>query len=293
MSRIEQIIDEIEEFIESCKPAPFSQSKIVVPKDQLYELLTELRLKTPDEIRRYKKIIEQKDKIISDAKDQAQQMIDETQAYAEQLVEDHEIMLKAYEKADETIHAANDEAKGIIDQANATAMEITHGSLSYAKDLINNIQAAVSSSIDIVKSNTDGLVSGLSENMRLLTENNDSLAAQIESMGYDADAPISSPVRTRPEKKEDVSSVVEDILDDDEDEDIEDDFSEDDDAEDASVEDIDDEDEDEDDEDEDDEDEAPVKRGLGFLRRRSRDEQPSRDDNDEDEDDEDDFDDID
>lgn len=46
MSRIEQLIDEIEEYVEGCKPAPFSQSKIIVQKEQLYELLTELRLKT-------------------------------------------------------------------------------------------------------------------------------------------------------------------------------------------------------------------------------------------------------
>ena len=30
MSRIEQLIDEIEEFVESCKTQPFSQSKIIV-----------------------------------------------------------------------------------------------------------------------------------------------------------------------------------------------------------------------------------------------------------------------
>ena len=28
MSRIEQLIDEIEEYVEGCKPAPFSQSKL-------------------------------------------------------------------------------------------------------------------------------------------------------------------------------------------------------------------------------------------------------------------------
>ena len=72
MSRIEQLIDEIEEFIESCKPQPFSQSKVIVPKDELYELLTELRLKTPEEIKRYQKIIANRDKIISDAQAQAE-----------------------------------------------------------------------------------------------------------------------------------------------------------------------------------------------------------------------------
>ena len=52
MSRIEQLIDEIEEYVEGCKPAPFSQSKIIVQKEQLYELLTELRRMRLNVIRR-------------------------------------------------------------------------------------------------------------------------------------------------------------------------------------------------------------------------------------------------
>lgn len=111
MSKIEQLIDEIEEFIESCKPQPFSQSKVIVPKDELYELLTELRLKTPDEIKRYQKIIANKDKIISDAEAQAHKMLDETTAYANALVEEHEIMIRAYDKAEEVMKSANEQAE--------------------------------------------------------------------------------------------------------------------------------------------------------------------------------------
>ena len=47
-SRIEQIIEEIEEYIDSCKFQPLSTSKIIVNKDQMDELLRELRMKTPD-----------------------------------------------------------------------------------------------------------------------------------------------------------------------------------------------------------------------------------------------------
>ena len=46
-SRIEQIIEEIEEYVESCKYQPLSTTKIVVNKEELEELLRELRLKTP------------------------------------------------------------------------------------------------------------------------------------------------------------------------------------------------------------------------------------------------------
>lgn len=51
-SRIEQIIEEIEEYIDrDCKFQPLSTTKIIVNKEHLDELLRELRMKTPDEIK--------------------------------------------------------------------------------------------------------------------------------------------------------------------------------------------------------------------------------------------------
>ena len=50
MSQIEQIITEIEDYMDSCKFQPLSQTKLIVNKDEMEELLTELRLKMPDEI---------------------------------------------------------------------------------------------------------------------------------------------------------------------------------------------------------------------------------------------------
>ena len=55
-SRMEQIIEEIEEYIDNCKYQPLSSTKIVVNKDELEELLTELKMKTPEEIKRYKQM---------------------------------------------------------------------------------------------------------------------------------------------------------------------------------------------------------------------------------------------
>ena len=44
-SRIEQIIQEIEEYVDSCKFQPLSTTKIVVNKEEIEEYLRELRLK--------------------------------------------------------------------------------------------------------------------------------------------------------------------------------------------------------------------------------------------------------
>ena len=106
-SRIEQIIEEIEEYVESCRYQPLSTTKIVVNKEELEELLRELRLKTPDEIKRYQKIISNKDAILADAQSKADNIIAEAQAHAKELVAQTEIMQQAYAQANETVNTAN------------------------------------------------------------------------------------------------------------------------------------------------------------------------------------------
>ena len=76
-SRIEQLIDEIEEYIEGCKPKFMSSTEIIVNKDEIDKLLRELRMKTPDEIKRYQKIISNKDAILADAQNKADAIIAE------------------------------------------------------------------------------------------------------------------------------------------------------------------------------------------------------------------------
>ena len=75
MSRIEQLIGEIEEYIDSCKFQPLSNTKILVNKEELEELLVELRLRIPDEIKKYQKIISNQDAILNEARAQADAMV--------------------------------------------------------------------------------------------------------------------------------------------------------------------------------------------------------------------------
>ena len=90
-SRIEQIIEEIEEYVDSCKFQPLSSTKIVVNKEELEELLRELRMKTPDEIKRYQKIISNKDAILADAQSKADAIIADAKTQAQQMVTESEL----------------------------------------------------------------------------------------------------------------------------------------------------------------------------------------------------------
>ena len=116
-SRIEQIIEEIEEFIDSCKFQPLSSTKIVVNKEELEELLRELRMKTPDEIKRYQKIISNKDAILEDAQTKADNIIAEAQAQAQKIVSESEVMQVALQQSNQLIEQTNAQAQEIMDKA--------------------------------------------------------------------------------------------------------------------------------------------------------------------------------
>ena len=98
-SRIEQIIEEIEEYIDGCKFQALSSTKIVVNKEELEEMLRELRMKTPDEIKRYQKIISNKDAILADAQQKADTIIADAQTKADKIVSESEVIDRADQPA--------------------------------------------------------------------------------------------------------------------------------------------------------------------------------------------------
>ena len=148
-SRIEQIIEEIEQYVEHCIYQPLSSTKIVVHKDKLESLLNELRLKTPDEIKRYQKIISKKDAILADAQSKAENIILEAQTHAKELVAQTEIMQQAYAQADETVSTANQQAQETLDSSQKDANNIRMGAISYTDDML----ATISKTIETILAN--------------------------------------------------------------------------------------------------------------------------------------------
>ena len=132
-SRMEQIIEEIEEYIDNCKYQPLSSTKIVVNKDELEELLTELKMKTPEEIKRYQKIISNKEAILADAQAKADAIIAQAQVQTSELVSEHQIMQQAYAQANEVVMIATKQAQEILDKATNDANNIRMGAIQYGQ----------------------------------------------------------------------------------------------------------------------------------------------------------------
>ena len=176
MSGIERIIDEIEEYVEECKPYPLSQTKIVVNKEELIELLTELRLQIPEEVKQYQKIINNQDAILSNAKSQADNMVEEANEYTKQLVSDHEIMQRAYASANDVIEDANRQADMIVGNATADANNIKRSIMKYSDDMLGSLQTIMDHIMDDSRSKFDAFIRSMETNYEIVENNRNELA---------------------------------------------------------------------------------------------------------------------
>ena len=170
-SRIEQIVEEIEDYIDSCKFQPLSQTKIVVNKDEMDEMLRELRMKTPDEIKRYQKIIANRDAILADAQNKADTMLEEAEIHTNELVSEHEIMQQAYAQANEIVMAATDQAQQILDNATNDANAIRIGAMQYTDDIMANAENIIAHTLDSYATKYDGLINSLRECHEIVRRN--------------------------------------------------------------------------------------------------------------------------
>ena len=182
-SRIEQIIDEIEEYIDGCKYQTLSSSKIIVNKDELEELLNELRSKTPEEIKRYQKIISNQEAILADAKAKADAIIAKAQVKTDELVSEHQIMQQAYAQANEVVQLATRQAQEIVDNATLEANAIKDSIMQYTDQKLAEVEDIIAHAVEVSQTHYSNLVSDLNRINDVVQTNRAEFHAQNEELG--------------------------------------------------------------------------------------------------------------
>ena len=180
MSRIEQMIGEIEMYLDSCKSQAFSNSKrIVVEKDVIDEMLVELRLRTPEEIKKYQKIIANKDAILADAKAHADAMLEEASRQTAELVDQHEIMQQAYAQADEVIQQAQEQAQKILDDAVREANGMRESAVQYTDSQLERLESVLSHAVENSQSRFQSFLNQLQASYDVIVSNRKELAPSL------------------------------------------------------------------------------------------------------------------
>ncbi len=133
-----QIIDELEEVIEQSMNV-FGYS--VSNKENLLSMIEEVRLKLPDELKQARWVKEEREKILSDARKEADVIIKEAQDKVIALIDEHEITKAAKEKANQ-----------LLDNARQQENEIQRNAVMYADSIMEKLDKSISMSLEEVHS---------------------------------------------------------------------------------------------------------------------------------------------
>jgi vacuolar-type H+-ATPase subunit H len=133
------ILETLEDLVEKSVGVPFS-GKCLVDKEEILEIVKELRLKLPDDIKQAKWVKEERQRILMDAQKEASNLIKEAQNNIASMVDEHEITKKAYEQANEIVAAAQKNAR-----------EIRLGTKEYADSILNKVEEILTDTIEVIK----------------------------------------------------------------------------------------------------------------------------------------------
>ena len=94
-----QLLDNLEDLIENSKKVPLSD-KSMIDKDEILEVLKEIRIKLPDELKQAKWVKEERERILAEAQKEADDVVKEAENRIISIIDEHEITKKAYEQKD-------------------------------------------------------------------------------------------------------------------------------------------------------------------------------------------------
>lgn len=135
------LLETLEDILEKSKTIPFTE-KGIVNKEEILEIIKEIRLKLPDELKQAKWVKEERQRILVEAQKEADDVVKEAENRIISMIDEHEITRKAYEQKAE-----------IIETANEMSREISKGTKDYADSILQGIEVALEDALKVIQNN--------------------------------------------------------------------------------------------------------------------------------------------
>ncbi|NLU52304.1 MAG: ATPase [Clostridiaceae bacterium] len=141
-----ELLDQIEDIIESAVSVPLSGGRCLVDRGAILDLIQEIRIKLPDDLKTARRIAEERQRYLTEAQQEAENIIKNAESRIAALVDENEITKKAYEQAEI-----------IISNAKKNAREIRLGTREYADGILSKVEEILEDTLDVIKVNRQEL----------------------------------------------------------------------------------------------------------------------------------------
>ena len=142
---VNRLIDMLYERIEDAKAPALKPNMSIVERDEMLDLLDELRAQLPVELKRAQDLLAAREKFVDDAKRDEERMMRQAELEAKTKVSDSEVLYAAKEKARQIVAKAEERSRQLYQVAN-----------EYAEDVMARTEEAVQAALDEVKQSRIG-----------------------------------------------------------------------------------------------------------------------------------------
>lgn len=136
-----ELIDALEDIVEKGVTIPLA-GKTMIDKDELLDIIQEIRLKLPDDLKQAKWVKEERQRIITEAQKEANQILKGAEDKIISMINEHEITRKSYEQARE-----------VEEESQKRAKEIRYRTAQYIEELIADAERVMESTLHSLREN--------------------------------------------------------------------------------------------------------------------------------------------
>ena len=141
-----QLIDRLEELFNDAKALPFTHN-VVVDEDKMLELIDQMRIAIPEEVKKAQQVMAQRDRVMAQAQEEANRTLQIAREKADQMLQKDIIMQEAQRRADQIVSQGRAEAEA----ARADADNYVVDTLMQLQEQIAKISNQVSNGIRMVQ----------------------------------------------------------------------------------------------------------------------------------------------
>ncbi len=154
------LVDRLEELVMEGRGIPFS-GRVVLDEERFLDIVDQMRVTIPEEIKKAKRIQQERERIIAQANEEAGRIVSLSQEEADKLVSGHEIAQAVEARAAVVLERAQNEAAQIRKEADEYVMEV----LSQLEYQLDGLLTTVRNGLRRVQQNQQRMASQREEAM--------------------------------------------------------------------------------------------------------------------------------
>ena len=153
---VSNILDEIENLVVDEKHIVFTNKSIIEEPD-LVRLIDDLRNELPLELQQAEQVMQDKEAILTEAREEAERIVNQAKEYANHLVDESEVVKQSQEKAALIMEQTKAQEQEILNTAYSTAQQLRTDSSQYANQVFDHLIVNVGNALQVLQQAKDEL----------------------------------------------------------------------------------------------------------------------------------------